>query len=85
MRFGKKKRSYFQTEIGTRPRASELPPISPEAEAALPVFLEMLREATDEEWPQDIIEQRAAVLARAPAECPAACRGRRLRVDNPRA
>lgn len=46
------------------PFVLELPPMSPEAEAALPAFLEMLREATDEEWPQDRIEQRAGALAR---------------------
>lgn len=45
------------------PFVIELPPMSPEAEAALPAFVEMLREATDEEWPQDRIEQRAAALA----------------------
>lgn len=45
------------------PFVIELPPMSPEAEAALPDFLEMLREATDEEWPRERIEQRAAALA----------------------
>lgn len=45
------------------PFVIELPPMSPEAEAALPAFVEMLREATDEEWPQDRIEHRAAALA----------------------
>ena len=45
------------------PFVIELPPMSPEAEAALPAFVEMLREATDEEWPRDRIEHRAASLA----------------------
>jgi hypothetical protein len=45
------------------PFVLELPPMSPEAEAALPVFVEMLREATDKQWSQDLLEQRAAALA----------------------
>lgn len=41
----------------------DLPTMSPEAKAALPAFLELLRGATDEQWSQERIEQRAGALA----------------------
>jgi hypothetical protein len=46
------------------PFAVELPPISPEAKAALPAFVELLRVAGDEQWPHDQIERYAGALAR---------------------
>ncbi|MCA1789324.1 MAG: hypothetical protein LC667_05535 [Thioalkalivibrio sp.] len=62
------------------PFVIELPPMSPEAEAALPAFLEILRDATDEEWSQDVLEQRAGrPRRRAPTECAAARRSSRMR------
>lgn len=42
----------------------DLPMMSPQAKAALQAFLELLREATDEQWAQDRIEQHAGALAR---------------------
>jgi hypothetical protein len=47
----------------TEPFLIGLPPMSPDAEAALPAFVALLRQATDEEWAQSLIEQRAAALA----------------------